>query len=202
MVEQSAAVYSRNAADFDASTRLEKLPESFRTLLESFVETLDGPAVLDAGCGPGRDTAYFAERGLDPVGVDLAGGMVEYARTHRRGRYLRMDLRSLGFATDSFDGVWCPASVFFVPYEGMAAALAEFERVLRPDGVARVGFKVGDGRVEVEKWGAVTVEYRLPVERAREMARTAGFEVESVSVNDLESGTTFANLECAVPRES
>jgi ubiquinone/menaquinone biosynthesis C-methylase UbiE len=52
-----------------------------------------------------------------------------------------MDIRHLGFAADTFDGVWCPASVFFVPFEGMATALAEFERVLRPDGVARVGLR-------------------------------------------------------------
>ena len=168
MVEPPADVYGRVASEFDARTQLDELPDPFRDLLESFVEALPGPAVLDAGCGPGRDAAFFAERGLDPVGIDLADGMVRYAKANRPGRYCRMDLRSLGFAADSFDGVWCPASVFFVPFEGMTAALAEFDRVLRPDGVARVGFKLGDGRLEVEKWGTTTVEYRIPVERARD----------------------------------
>jgi len=153
--------------------------------------------VLDAGCGPGRDVAYFAERGLEPVGVDLASGMVEYARRDRPGRYLRMDLRSLGLAANSFDGVRCPASVFVVPHEGIAAALAEFERVLRPDGVARVGFKLGDGRLVVEKWGTTTVEYRLSVERARGMLASAGFEIESVTHGDDGPGATFANIECS-----
>ena len=77
---------------FNARTRLDKLPDSFQDLLESFVEALAGPAVLDAGCGPGRDAAFFAECGLDPVGIDLADGIVEYARANRPGRYLRMDL--------------------------------------------------------------------------------------------------------------
>jgi SAM-dependent methyltransferase len=199
MVEPPAELYGRVAEEFDSRTGLEDLPASFRALLESFVETLDGPRVLDAGCGPGRDAAYFVDRGLDPVGVDRASGMVEYARRNRPGRYLRMDLRHLGFAANSFDGVWCPASVFFVPYEGMAAALAEFERVLRPGGVARVGFKTGDGRREVEKWDSVTVEYRLSVDRAREMVEAAGFDVESVSVEEAASGTTFANVECTAP---
>ncbi|PSP40919.1 SAM-dependent methyltransferase [Halobacteriales archaeon QH_10_70_21] len=198
MPEPPAEVYGRVASEFDKRTQLDELPDAFREMLESFVEHLDGPAVLDAGCGPGRDAAYFAEQGLDPVGVDLAAGMVEYARKHRPGRYLRMDLRALGFPANSFDGVWCPASVFFVPYEGMATALGEFERVLRPGGVARVGFKLGDGRLEVEKWGTATVEYRLSVERAREMLTGAGFDVGSVAVDEVESGATFANVECTV----
>ena len=80
----------------------------------------------------------------------------------------------------------------------MATALGEFERVLRPGGVARVGFKLGDGRLEVEKWGTATVEYRLSVERAREMLTGAGFDVGSVAVDEVESGATFANVECTV----
>ena len=202
MPEPPADVYGRVAGEFDARTQLDELPESFRALLDSFVGALAGPAVLDAGCGPGRDAAFFAERGLDPVGIDRAAGMVEYARANRPGRYCRMDIRHLGFAADSFDGVWCPASVFFVPFEGMATALSEFERVLRPDGVARVGFKLGDGPVEVEKWDSVTVEYRLSAEHARELLRVAGFEVESVIVNEAGSGTEFANIECTPGRRS
>ena len=199
MSEPPADIYGRNAAEFDARTRLADLPDAFRELLESFVEALEGPAVLDAGCGPGRDAAFFAERGLDPVGIDRAVEMAEYARANRPGRYLRMDLRSLGFAADSFDGVWCPASVFFVPFEGMTAVLSEFERVLR-DGVIRVGFKLGDGRLETEKWGTTTVEYRLSVERARGMLGSAGFDVESVAVDEAASGVRFANFECSPRR--
>ena len=200
MVEPPADVYGRVASEFDARTQLDELPDPFRDLLESFVEALPGPAVLDAGCGPGRDAAFFAERGLEPVSTGLADGMAEYARANRPGRYCRMDIRHLGFAADTFDGVWCPASVFFVPYEGIGAALAEFERVLRPDGVARVGFELGDGRLEVEKWGTTTVEYRIPVERAREMLGSAGFDVESVAVDEVASGARFANLECSPRR--
>lgn len=191
-----AELYDQHADEFDAATALEELPESFHALLESFVDALPGPAVLDAGCGPGRDAAYFHGAGLDPVGVDVAPGMIEYARSHRPGRYLLMDIRELGFRADRFDGVWCPASIFFVPPAEMATALAEFARVVWPDGVARVGFKLGDGRVEVEKWGETTVEYHVTEDRARGLLEAAGFVVESVSVNSVSSDRTFANFDC------
>lgn len=189
-------LYDRHADEFDEDTGFDELPGALLDLLESFVDALSGNRVLDAGCGPGRDAEFFADRGLEPVGVDLARGMVEFARTHRPGRYLLMDVRALGFERDVFDGVWCPATVFFVPTDEMETALAEFVRVLRPEGVARIGFKLGDGPVEVEKWGATTMEYHVSEAQARQMLESAGFDVESVSVNAVSPERTFANFLC------
>lgn len=189
-------IYDRHADDFDADTKLEDLPEEFHALLESFVDVLTGPDVLDAGCGPGRDIEYFHNHDLDPIGIDIAHGMIEHARAHRHGRYLEMDIRNLGFDNDRFDGIWCPASIFFVPTEEMETALNEFTRALRPDGVARIGFKLGEGPVEVEKWDATTMEYHVSEERARELLAAAGFSVESVSVNSVSPVRTFANFLC------
>lgn len=187
-------VYDDNVEAFAEATALSELPGEFRDLLDAFVDRVDGDVVLDAGCGPGRDAAYFHDRGLDPVGVDAAAGMVAYARANRPGRYLQMDLRRLGFPADSFDGLWCPASVFFLPPAGMRAALAEFVRVLRPGGHARVGFKLGDGRTPVEKWGETTVEYHVDRAGASELLAGAGFEVGEPTVNTVSSATTFANF--------
>jgi SAM-dependent methyltransferase len=189
-------LYDQHAAEFDDATNFEKLPEEFERLLDSFVDGLGGPLILDAGCGPGRDVAYFHERGLDPIGVDLADGMLEHAVSQRPGRYLKMDIRTLAFRPGSFDGIWCPASIFFMPEAEMQAALGEFRRVLRPDGVARIGFKLGDGPTEVEKWGTKTLEYHVSADRARALLESAGFRVESVSVNTVSSGRTFANFYC------
>ena len=189
-------LYSQHAAEFDDATRLDELPDHFLALLASFVDALPGPRVLDAGCGPGRDAEYFHARDLDPIGVDAARGMIEYARTHRPGQYLLMDVRDLAFEDDRFDGLWCPASIFFVPMGGMETALDEFARVLRPNGVARIGFKLGEGPTEVEKWGATTMEYHVSEERARTMLESGGFEVESASVNSVSQSKTFANFFC------
>jgi SAM-dependent methyltransferase len=191
-----AELYDRHADEFDEATTLESLPESFRALLESFADGLGGPRVLDAGCGPGRDAEYFHGRGLDPVGIDAARSMVEYARAKRPGRYLQMDIRDLAFRDGRFDGLWCPASIFFVPTDEMVVALDEFRRVLRPEGVARIGFKVGDGPIEVEKWGATTMEYHVSEDRARALLESAGFRVESVSVDSVSPERTFANCYC------
>lgn len=196
MPVHAAELYDEHAEAFDAATNLDALPEAFHELLESFVDRLAGPAILDAGCGPGRDCEYFHDEGLDPVGIDIAPGMIEYARTNRPGRYLLMDMRALAFETDRFEGIWCPASIFFAPVEEMSVALNELRRVCRPGGIARIGFKLGEGPVTVEKWGTETMEYHVSEETARSLLEAAGFAVESVSVNTVSSGRTFANFVC------
>ena len=189
-------LYDQHADEFDTDTDLDNLPEEFHTLLKSFIDGLAGPLVLDAGCGPGRDIEYFHTQGLDPIGVDIAHGMVEHARTYRPGQYLQMDIRNLAFCDDQFDGIWCPATIFFMPTEEMATALEEFSRVLAPEGIARIGFKLGEGPVEVEKWGEKTMEYHVPEEQARRLLEEAGFRVESASVNSVSPQRTFANFYC------
>lgn len=187
-------LYDRHADEFDTDTDLDDLPEEFHALLESFVDGLPGPLVLDAGCGPGRDVEYFHTQGLDPIGVDIAHGMVEHARTHRPGRYLQMDVRNLAFCDDRFDGIWCPATIFFLPTEEMATILNEFARVLSSEGIARIGFKIGEGPLEVEKWGETTMEYHVSEEQARALLEGAGFRVESASINSVSPKRTFANF--------
>ena len=196
MAVPARELYDQHAEEFDADTNLEALPDEFHTLLSSFVDSLAGPAILDAGCGPGRDIEYFYERDLDPVGVDIARGMVERARAHRPGKYLQMDVRDLAFRDGRFDGIWCPATIFFVPTAEMATVVSGFSRVLAPDGIARVGFKLGEGPLEVEKWGATTMEYHVPEEQARTLLEGAGFRVDSVSVNPVSPQRTFANFLC------
>lgn len=196
MARPAYELYDQHAHEFDTDTDLDELPEAFHDLLESFVDGLPGPLVLDAGCGPGRDVAYFHEQGLDPLGVDIAPRMVAHARTNRPGQYLQMDVRNLAFRDGTFDGVWCPATIFFVPNEEMATTLAEFARVLAPDGIARIGFKLGEGPIEVEKWGQKTMEYHVSEEQARGLLETAGFQIESASINTVSPLRTFANFYC------
>lgn len=97
-------LYDQHPEEFADDTTLDALPEELRTLLDSFVEGLGGPRVLDAGCGPGRDVDYFSARDLDPVGIDVVDGMLEHARAEMAGEYLEVDIRELGFESNCFDG--------------------------------------------------------------------------------------------------
>lgn len=115
-------------------------------LLETFLRHLDGERVLDVGCGPGRDAAYFAARSLHVTGVDLSARFLALARRQVPGaRLARMDMRRLAFSDGVFDGLWACASLLHLPKRDVPAALAGFRRVVRPGGLVYVGVKAGEG---------------------------------------------------------
>ncbi len=71
-------------------------------------EHLIGPRVLDAGCGGGGYCEYLAQKGFEPVGIDLHDTFLETARQ----RFPRLDFRAaditrLPFPDASFDSVFC-----------------------------------------------------------------------------------------------
>ncbi|WP_254545305.1 class I SAM-dependent methyltransferase [Halomarina pelagica] len=134
--------------------------------------------VLDLGCGPGWETAAFAARDLDVVGIDLTPSFLEAAREEAPDADLaRMDMRRLGFASDSFDGAFALASFLHVPREDADATLAGVRRVLRDDGVLHLSVKRGEGEYVGEVYPEDDRRFTLyRPDDLRERVERAGFE--------------------------
>lgn len=98
------------------------------------VAGLEGPAVLDLGCGTGRSVELF--RRLDPhcrwVGVDIEDSPEVRSRTRGDAEFHTFDGVNLPFPDRRFDVVYCAQALEHV--ERPAPLLAEVARVLRPDG--------------------------------------------------------------------
>ncbi|MFE3230429.1 class I SAM-dependent methyltransferase, partial [Nocardia sp. NPDC059228] len=71
---------------------LDPLSRGMLNVFAEVVRTAGLGPVADVGCGPGRVTAYLAERQVPAFGIDLSPAMVELAR----GAYpdLRFDVGS------------------------------------------------------------------------------------------------------------
>ncbi len=92
-----------------------------------------GTRLLDVACGPGTLAASAAARGADPVGLDLAAGMVEVARErHPELQFLQGDVEHLPFGDASFDAVAAGFLLHHLPHPERGAA--ELARVLAPSG--------------------------------------------------------------------
>ncbi|KAA0939384.1 class I SAM-dependent DNA methyltransferase [Streptomyces apricus] len=110
-----------------------------------------GPAVLDLGCGTGRDAAHLHAAGRRVVGADLSEAMLAYARVHHPGpRYVRADLRDFSLAPGpgpgsgsgsgagaSFDAVVCLDSALLYCHtnDELDGFLASCRRSLAPGGL-------------------------------------------------------------------
>ena len=98
-----------------------------------------GADVLDAPCGFGRHSLPLARAGYRVVGVDRSEVQLREARRQAADaqwpRFVQGDLRELPLAGDSFDTALCLfTSIGYRGEEGDRQMLAEFRRVLRPEG--------------------------------------------------------------------
>jgi len=106
-----------------------------------------GTRVLDVGCGRGDLCAAAAARGARPVGVDLADGMIDAARTaHPELEFRRGDAEDLPLEPKSFDAALAAFLVNHLPHPERGAT--ELRRVLAPGGRAAVAMWGRPERVE------------------------------------------------------
>ncbi len=147
-----------------------------------------GARVLDAGCGPGRHTAYLHACGHDAVGVDADPVLIDAARVDHPGpRYHVADLATLDLPSvgevEPFDGALMAGNVIvFVAPGSETAVLRRVRAHLAPDGFLVVGFHtdrhltVGQFDTHVEEAG-FQVEHRFATWDLRPWRDDAGFAV-------------------------
>jgi len=130
------AIFSRHAAAYER--RLDQImargEARGRQRVIELVDARAGMAVLDVACGPGtlsRRLAALVAPGGQVVGIDLAHGMVEIARSAAipNARFEVMDMEELSFPVASFDAAACGHGLQFSPH--LDRALHEVRRVLR-----------------------------------------------------------------------
>ena len=108
-----------------------------RDVVEPFARLVRAAGrVLDVGCGAGESIAkYLVESGFTVTGIDISQSMLELACGRLpQARFVKMDMRHLGFADRAFDGVIACYSLIHVPMELHRQVIFDFERVLTPGG--------------------------------------------------------------------
>jgi len=88
---------------------------------------------LDVGCGGGGASELAAIRGAQISGLDVAEGLIMFARERvSNGDFRVGDIESLPFDDDTFDAVFAANSVQYT--EDRIASLRELGRVCTPEG--------------------------------------------------------------------
>lgn len=132
--ELTIAHYDRTAAAFWGGTRDHDVSQNRAALLDA----IEGPppyAILDLGCGPGRDLRYFRSLGHDAVGLDGSKELVAMARSYSGCQVLHQDFLAMALPESRFDGLFANAALFHVPSRALPRVLLELAASLRPRGV-------------------------------------------------------------------
>lgn len=130
----TVAHYDSNAQGFFAGTRDHDVSQNIGALLEAI--TAPAPfAILDLGCGPGRDLVTFTRLGHRATGLDGSAQFVAMARALSGCEVWHQSFLHLALPPSSFDGVFANASLFHVPRAALPAVLAQLCATLTPGGV-------------------------------------------------------------------
>ena len=111
---RTLAHYDGSAQSFADATRDHDVSQNYAALLGA-IEGTPPFRILDFGCGPGRDLAYFRSLGHEAVGLDGALGFVEMARAETGCEVLHQSFLDLSLEPSRFDGVFANASLLHVP---------------------------------------------------------------------------------------
>ena len=132
--------YENYADDFAAGTAA----VNFSAVADRFCRYLPEHAlILDFGCGAGRDTKYFLEKGFRAEAIDGSAELCRYASA-LTGIPVRQMLFEELDETDRYDGIWACASLLHVARTELPDILRRISRALKSGGFLYASFKYGD----------------------------------------------------------
>lgn len=176
LVEHTIKYYDENANKF-TSRSLEENVDDARERFTKYIA--NGGAVLEAGCGPGRDIDFFLSNGFDVDAFDASFEMCSIAR-ERTGvdvKHKRFDTYDPG--NKKFDGIWASASLLHVPYADLASVYQQLISYLENGGVFYASYKYGSEDKISEKSGRLFVH--MNEERFKQFIN----DIPSVQIVDL-----------------
>jgi SAM-dependent methyltransferase len=140
-VSELAEVSARTLGHYDASAQAFREGTRDHDVSQNhaaFLRAITGPppfVLLDLGCGPGRDLAYFRSLGHEAVGLDGAASFVEMARAATGCEVLHQSFLALSLEPGRFHGIFANASLFHVPSQELPRVLGELRDALADGGV-------------------------------------------------------------------
>ncbi|HWE54512.1 MAG TPA: TrmO family methyltransferase [Acidimicrobiales bacterium] len=114
-----------------------------RALLTAFAESAGDGLIADIGAGPGQAGRFIRDLGRQVVTSDLSPGMCRRAAVGGPPT-VAADMVDLPFRDGSLAGVVSLYAVIHLDRERRVGAYRQFERVLRPGGLALIAFHIED----------------------------------------------------------
>ena len=111
---------------------------------DRFLQLLDENAsILDFGCGSGRDTKYFLEKGCLVTATDGSAELCRLASAFTGIEVKEMLFQELD-DMDAYDGIWACSSILHLPKIELLPVICKMCMALKDSGVIYTSFKYSD----------------------------------------------------------
>ncbi|MFO0703671.1 MAG: methyltransferase domain-containing protein [Patescibacteria group bacterium] len=177
-IEITKITYNNNAAKYFEKQQPISATQSD---IDKYISLLpQTPKVLDLGCGVGRDSEYFCQKGCQVTGIDFSEEMLCLAKKNvKKAKFEIRDIRNIDYPQSEFDGVWAMASLLHISYADIGNVFKNVSRILKVNGIFFVSVMEGKSqKLESHKYFVgkrFFVRYRRKF--LEKMAFENGFEI-------------------------
>ena len=139
-MDKTIEYYNQNADMFAQGTRL----VDFTVVQERFAKMIPvGSRILDFGCGSGRDTKYFLEKGYRVEATDGSSELCKLASVFAGIEVKEMLFQDLD-ASGQYEGIWACSSILHLSKKELLPVIRKMCDALKDNGVIYTSFKYGD----------------------------------------------------------
>ena len=132
--------YNKYTKSFIQTTR----SVDFTNIQNKFLSYLpSGAFILDFGCGSGRDTKYFLEKGYRVEATDGSSELCKLASAFTGIEVKEMLFQDLD-ASGKYDGIWACSSILHLPKQELLPVIQKMSIALKDNGVIYTSFKYGN----------------------------------------------------------
>lgn len=129
--------YNLNAKNFIENTQ----NADMHLTQEKFLQLLpESASILDFGCGSGRDTKYFLEKGYQVVATDGSAELCRLASSFTGIKVKEMLFQELD-EIGVYDGIWACSSILHLPKQELLPVIRKMCIALKDNGVIYTSFK-------------------------------------------------------------
>lgn len=157
--------YNQKTEEFVQST----VNVDFTETQDKFLNLLpDGASILDFGCGSGRDTKYFLDKGFVVTAIDGSEELCKFASDFTGIEVKQMFFQELS-EVETYDAIWACASILHLTYAELEEVMGKIVQAVKSKGVIYTSFKYGkfegerNGRyfidMDEEKFGAFIKQF-------------------------------------------
>lgn len=139
-MNETIEYYNQNADTFYETTVSVDMSRQH----EKFLSYLPKEArILDCGCGSGRDSKSFLDKGYQVLSIDGSQKLCDKASSLTGQKALCKQFGDIAYQNE-FDGIWACASLLHVQENELAGIFYKLSQALKPDGIMYCSFKFGD----------------------------------------------------------
>lgn len=168
MNDETSKYYNNNAREYSEATKTLKIDHLYERFLKDLPEN---GKILDIGCGSGRDSLHFKNKGYSITAIEPSEELANLASTYIKQEVLCLKAQNIDF-NKTFDGVWCMASLLHLKPEDLKETLVKISKSLVENGKFYASFKVGEGEeidnkgryfnyMTAERFKAITTELNI-----------------------------------------